>query len=177
MVCKNCNTKLNDSQNYCFECGAKVIKNRLTTKNLTEDFSEQFLSYDNRFLQTFIDLFIKPEAVISGYINGTRKKYINVVQYFAISLTLLGLQFLIINSINPEYLIPEESIMDEQLAKYYNKEGLEALNNYFKLINEYQSVIYAIGIPMSALITWIVFLKERLYNFTEHLVINMYLNY
>lgn len=61
MACKNCNTELTTDSEYCYHCGAKVIRNRLTIKNLFEHFSEQFLNYDNKFLQTFILLFKKPE--------------------------------------------------------------------------------------------------------------------
>ncbi|WAC01775.1 DUF3667 domain-containing protein [Lacinutrix neustonica] len=74
--------------NYCNGCGAKVIKNRLTMRNLFEDFTYNYLNYDNKFLRTFLNLFTKPEAVITSYIDGTRKKYVNVISYFAIALTL-----------------------------------------------------------------------------------------
>ena len=79
MNCKNCNNNLRDSQRFCDECGAKVIQNRLKPKVLAQQVNEQFLCVDNKFLRTFIDLFRTPEAVIIGYINGTRKKYIDVV--------------------------------------------------------------------------------------------------
>tara|TARA_R110002111_G_scaffold17858_1_gene44391 strand:- start:4150 stop:4935 length:786 start_codon:yes stop_codon:yes gene_type:complete len=173
--CKNCNNNLRDSQKFCDECGAKVIQNRLTPKVLAAQVNEQFISIDNKFLRTFIDLFKKPEAVIDGYINGTRKKYINVVQYLAISITILGLQYFIINTINPEYFTPEASALDEQLAKYYPPDAIETLEKLSKAMNEYMSLVYLIGLPMSALITWLVFLKERVHNFTEHMVINMYI--
>ena len=69
MRCKNCQTKFLIESDFCYNCGAKVIRNRLTLKNLLNDFSEQFLNYDNKFLQTFIQLFKKPEVVIDGYIT------------------------------------------------------------------------------------------------------------
>lgn len=174
MTCKNCKTLLNTEQSYCFKCGAKVIKNRLTIKNLSADFSEQFFSYDNKFLATFLDLFKKPEDVIGGYIDGLRKKYINVVQYLAISITILGIQYFIISTINSDYFVPEPSEFDEQMSKLYPKEALENVKKMMMLMNEYMSLIYLTGIPFSAMITWITFLKERTYNFTEHIVINMY---
>ena len=85
MDCKNCSFLIQENDNFCPSCGGKVIHNRLTIKNLFEHFSEQFLNYDNKFLQTFIHLFTKPEVVIGGYINGTRKKYVNAISFFAIS--------------------------------------------------------------------------------------------
>lgn len=91
MQCQNCSTIITQNGNYCPNCGAKVIRNRITMRNLITDFSEEFLSFDNKFLKTFIDLFKKPEVVIGGYISGVRKKYVNAISYFAIALTITGL--------------------------------------------------------------------------------------
>ena len=102
--CKNCNTQLLSKNDFCPSCGGKVIRNRLTLKALFSNFSEQFLNYDNKFLKTFLHLFSKPEEVIDGYINGTRKKYVNVVSYFAIAITLSGLLMFVLNKFFPGLL-------------------------------------------------------------------------
>lgn len=177
MECRNCSTSLNSEQRFCFECGAKVIKNRLTIKNLSEDFSEQFLSYDNKFLITFFDLFRKPEAVIYGYIKGTRKKYINVIQYLAISLTLLGIQLFILNKFLPDFFGAQLTDLDKMLEAYPEKSRAltkKFLTDYFTFINEYQSLVYVLGIPFNAAVTYLVFLREKLLNYTEHIVLNTY---
>ncbi|MDG5492608.1 DUF3667 domain-containing protein [Psychroserpens sp. SPM9] len=178
MTCKNCDTLLNSEQHYCYECGAKVIKNRLTTKNLFSEFSEQFLSYDNKFLITFFDLFRKPESVIHGYITGTRKKYINVIQYLAISLTLLGLQLFILNKFYPDFFAAAYTDFGNYFAMYPENTRVEAkkfMSNYLAFINEYQSLVYIIGIPFTAIVTYFAFRKEKLLNYIEHVVVNTYL--
>ena len=68
MNCKNCDTLLKEQDDFCNSCGAKVIRNRLTVRNLFEHFSETFFNYDNKLLRTFTTLFTKPEVVIEGYI-------------------------------------------------------------------------------------------------------------
>lgn len=167
MNCKNCQTLLDSSNSFCSNCGAKVIKNRLTLKNLLSQFTEQFLNYDNKFLQTFIHLFTKPEIVIGGYINGVRKKYVNVISYFAIALTLAGFQMFILNKFFPELLD----------VKMISQEGMEDIQaNNISFVEEYQSIIYMLLVPVYALISKIVFYSIKTYNFTEHLVINMYLS-
>lgn len=178
MECKNCHTLLNTEQRYCFECGAKVIKNRLTFKNLSADFGEQFLSYDNKFLITYIDLFRKPDKVIYGYIKGTRKKYINVIQYLAISLTLLGLQLFILNKFYPDFFAAVFADMDKSLEMYpeENREKFEEfMTKYYSFINEYQSLVYVLGIPLTAFVSYLAFFKEKLLNFVEHIVLNTYI--
>ncbi len=177
MECKNCLTDLKDSSKYCHECGGKVIYNRLTINHISSEFSAQFLNYDNKFLKTFIHLFTKPDVVINGYINGTRKKYISVIQYLAVSLTLLGLQLFILNKFYPDFF---NSVFDNEgyLAMYpeETRPKLEKfMTDYLSFINEYQSLIYVMGIPLTAIITRLVFLKEKLYNFTEHIVLNTYI--
>jgi uncharacterized membrane protein YvbJ len=81
MSCKNCGLALIEETNFCTACGAKVIRNRLTIKNLLEHAVEEFLSIDNKFLITITHLFTRPEVVIDGYINGLRKKYMNPISF------------------------------------------------------------------------------------------------
>lgn len=174
MNCKNCNKVLVDSQKYCDECGAKVIKNRLTPKVLAAQVNEQFLSIDNKFLQTFTALTVKPDKVIDGFINGQRKTYINVVTYYAVSLTILGFQMFILKNFFPEFLESQGTFFDESF-----KMGANGNNNPFEnlpdLFNNYQGVFFSIFMPFIAVGTWLVHLDKRKYNYTEHLVINLYL--
>jgi len=168
MECKNCQASLIPESDYCYSCGGKIIRNRLTLKNLFEHFSETFLNYDNKFLQTFIKLFTKPEEVIGSYINGTRKKYADVISYFAIAITVAGIQLFVLNKFFPESL-DFSSI---------TKNGTENMSkNVFDFVKEYQSIAMMINVPVYALISKIVFIKERKfkYNYTEHLVIFMYI--
>lgn len=165
MNCKNCNTSLEKTNMFCPECGAKVIRNRLTIKNLFEHFSEQFLNYDNKFLKTFIALFKKPEDVISGYIHGTRKKYVNVISYFAIALTISGLQMFLISKFFPEAL--DVSNMATEGTEEFQKKNMQ-------FVQEYQSFIMMLYVPIYALMSKIVFFNIKKFNYTEHLVIYMY---
>lgn len=90
MNCKNCVNSLQTDYSFCPDCGAKVIRNRLTIKNLLSDITERHFNLDNTFLRTFFHLFTKPDVVINGYVNGTRRKYVNPISYFGIALMLAG---------------------------------------------------------------------------------------
>ncbi|WP_104736174.1 DUF3667 domain-containing protein [Hanstruepera ponticola] len=165
MLCKNCQTKLEPTDDFCKSCGGKIIRNRLTLKNLFQHFSEQFLNYDNRFLQTFVSLFTKPDDVIDGYINGVRKKYVNVISYFAIALTVSGLQLLILDKFFPETM--------DLSAMATSNAGPDS-NEMMSFIREYQSLLMMVNVPMYALVSYFVFYTLKKYNYTEHLVIFMY---
>lgn len=183
MNCKNCEVALNDTINFCPNCGAKIVRNRLTMKNIWHDINLQFLNIDNKFFKTFTHLFTQPETVINGFIEGTRKKYINVIQYFAISLTLVGIQIFLMNTFFSDDL---ESAMD--FIKGFegdttSNEKTNSLNfnplGTLEEINNFQSIIYICSVPLYTLATWLAFkiLKPlRRYNFTEHLVLNLYYN-
>ena len=166
MECKNCRASLIPDGDYCYSCGGKVIRNRLTLKNLFEHFSETFLNYDNKFLQTFIKLFTRPEDVIGSYINGTRKKYADVISYFAIALTITGIEWYILNTFFPN-LIDMSSI---------TVEGQEALaNKNMEIVQKYSSIMLMLFVPIYALMSKLVFYTLKKYNYTEHLVIFMYI--
>ncbi|WP_161792631.1 DUF3667 domain-containing protein [Psychroserpens damuponensis] len=149
-------------------------------KNLWEDVSLQFLNIDNKFLKTFTHLFTQPETIINGFIEGTRKKYINVIQYFAISLTLVGIQVFLMNTFFSDdlahamdFIKPFEKATGGKENPYYSSlASLEEINNY-------QSIIYICTVPIYTLATWLAYkiIKPvRRYNFTEHLVLNLYYN-
>lgn len=166
MACKNCHTQLAETADYCYNCGGKVIRNRLTFRNLFEHFSETFLNYDNKFLQTFLSLFTKPEDVIGCYINGTRKKYVDVVSYFAIAITLSGLQLYILYKFFPDAM---------DMSAFTTRGGEEFQRKNMSFIQEYQSIIMMLYVPLYALISRIVFLNKKTFNYTEQLVIFMYI--
>ena len=176
MPCKNCNTPLKEQDDFCNSCGAKVIRNRLTIKNLFEHFSETFFNYDNKFLQTFIHLFKKPEAVIGCYIDGTRKKYVNVISYFAISLTVFGLQLFIMNTFFKDAFDLSSFNASNDASLNSPENFIKSQEEFQKTISNYQSLIYIITIPFTSFATWIAFYisSSRMYNYTEHVVVNLY---
>lgn len=165
MNCKNCDTTLMDDFNYCSSCGAKTIRNRLTIKTLLNDFGEQYLNLDNKFLKTFFALFTKSEIVIGGYINGTRKKYVNAISYFTIAITFSGLYLFVLNRFFPDTMA---------MPNYMPESQKEFQNNTMSIVQEYQSIIAMLLIPVYALMSKLVFIGLKKYNFTELLVVFMY---
>ncbi|WP_109299447.1 DUF3667 domain-containing protein [Aquimarina sp. AU474] len=164
--CKNCGQQI-ESYNFCPDCGAKKITKRITFNNLISEFVDRFLNVDNSFTRTFTDLFTKPEVVIDGYIHGLRKRYVNAFGYFALSVTITGIYGFLtkgrmyeILSNSTSALLPKEQI-DAQL------QGLDTAY-------QYQSIFSFLFIPLLAIISRIVFLNYKKYNFTEHLVIYLY---
>ena len=162
MNCKNCQVSLKVTDHYCHECGAKVINRRLTFKHAWEEFSTIFLNYDNTFLKTYAHLFTQPHIVIGDYINGVRKKYLNVVSYITIALTLAGFQVFILKNFYPETLD-----ISQIQGSEYNPMNMDW---FF----DYQTLFFFLNIPISAFIAKISFFRQKKFNYVEHLVIMAY---
>ncbi|SEL96667.1 Protein of unknown function [Aquimarina amphilecti] len=161
--CKNCGFQI-DHYSFCPDCGAKKITKRITFKNLTQEFSDRFLNLDNSFIRTFIHLFTKPNIVIDGFINGLRKRYVNVFSYFAISLTIASLYSFI--------LAKYKDVIFSNVFTDANQIKASKVASDFSF--EYQSLISFLTIPVLALISRLVFLNYKKYNLTEHFVIYLY---
>ena len=168
MICKNCKRLLPQQINYCNGCGGKVIKNRLTMRNLFEDFTYRYLNVDNRFFRTFKHLFSKPEAVIESYINGTRKKYIDVISYFAIAITLTGVYVYFLTNFFTD------SLSSHILSDYSTTASQEAQTEQFNFMTKYSSLMMMSYIPLYALMAKIVFFNKKKFNFTELIVVFLY---
>ena len=169
--CKNCEHVLSETDYFCSECGAKVIRNRLTLKNLWHDFSERFLNYDNVFFKTIRHLFTQPEEVIESYIQGTRKKYLNVFNYFAISLTVTGFLTFIFLKFYPNVFTDAMDVFNSSQQSEAQK---QLFSSFLASFMDFQSLIYLMIIPLLALISKIVFYNYKKYNYTEHTVIYLY---
>lgn len=166
MNCKNCHIELTENSEFCNSCGGKVIRNRLTFRNLFEHISETFFNYDNKLLRTLIDLIRKPEAVIGGYINGVRKRYVNPISFFGLTLTIVGLEWLILQKFFP-HLLNMSSI-----ASHGNETFMKGI---FDFIQKYSSIMMMLYIPLYAIVSRTVFFDTKKYNYTEHIVAFIYI--
>lgn len=156
MNCKTCDSSLRSDFGYCPNCGAKVIKNRLTLVNVWEDVKFQVFDIDNTFLKTFKHLFSKPEMVVQSYISGARKKYMNPISYFAIAITLSGIMFFVLKNMF-DVNLTENSFSNQNTPN-------------MDFIFDYQGLLSYLIMPIYALITWVLFLDKNQLNYTEHLV-------
>ena len=177
MNCKNCKKELLEESDYCNKCGAKIIRNRLTPRVLIQQVNEEFWTVDNKFALTFIALFKKPESVINGYINGTRKRYIGVIPYYALALTVLGFQYFLLQNVFIDFFTSQtnallENLPENQEIPNFNNLLVDSMDK----MNDYISIVTSITVPFWALGTWLTFIDKNKHNYTEHLVINLYAN-
>jgi hypothetical protein len=149
-------------QKFCSACGSKWVEYRLTPRKISSEIAERYLGTENVFIKTCFALFSYPENVIDGYVVGQRKKYVNVINFFFISLTLLGAHIFILKNFYPESLGLDTLTIN-------NKNGAEYISKFF----DYMGILTSLFLPFFALAGWLVFHKNK-YNFVEHMVLFAY---
>lgn len=193
MNCKNCDTPLNENAKFCSECGGKIIVDRLTFKMLITDALVRAFGWDSKFFTTVRFMFWKPEVILSAYINGVRKRYVNPIAFFAIGMTI---SLIIFNIFQEHYLeisgITEVTVSDtvqsseapvavqfspgeltpEQLEEIQLQMEIAAMvqRTILKYFNVYSFAL----LPIYTLIAFLVYGRKR-NNYTEQLVINAYI--
>lgn len=183
-TCVNCAEYIALDQRFCSFCGGKRIYNRLTWRNLIEDFADRFLNLENSFLKTFIAMFKRPEEVIGGYMNGMRKKYLPAFSYFAIAITVAGffgfvlknyfMEEVVTSSVNSPIGINEMAGVPVAEMQEVSNSMTTSIREYLSWVSDHQTLIYIAIIPFLAIISRIVFWNYKKYNFVEHLVIYLY---
>lgn len=186
MYCRNCKAELNPKDNFCNNCGAKIIEKRITLKSL---FSDVFLAlgWDSNFLVTLRHLLSKPQKVCKEYITGTRNKYANPFAFFAISLAISLFVFsqfseqltqMTTNLSLVQTEITESEVSSDikedsglEMLGYKNQEDFGKAIMLFQM--KYYNLLSFLLLPLFTLIAFLVFRKP--YNYGEHLVVNAYL--
>ena len=163
MRCKNCDGTLRTDYLYCPACGGKVIRNRITVKNLWVDILDRYFNLDNTFIKTFVHLFTKPENVIEGYLQGQRRKYLNPISYLGIAITLSGfIVFMMARSLGDM----DFDVFNTGVQTVYQEKMMD-------FVLDYQSLLFIFYIPVMAVAGWMCFDQKR-YNFAERTTIFMY---
>jgi hypothetical protein len=164
MECKNCGNLLPGDFNFCPNCGAKVIRYRLTFKNLWHEVIDRFFDLDNTFFRTFIHLFTKPAEVIDGYISGIRRKYLNPISYLGIALTLSGLTI---------FLIQKVFDVNMDLDVFNQGVNPELNQKIMPIMFDFSSLVFVLFIPIFGIAGWLTFNKKG-YVFAEYLIVFFY---
>lgn len=179
MGCKNCEQTLNHNDDFCNHCGAKVVRERITIKNLISSLLSA-LGWDSNFAITLRHLLYKPQVVFKTYINGTRKKYANPFAFFAIILAISLFVFsqfsdqLIEMSVNPDLNEVEINTTKVNNAEVFGfKNQHEMTQAFLRFQMKYYNFFAFLLLPLYTLIAFLVFRKP--YNYGEHLVINTYI--
>jgi hypothetical protein len=152
--CKNCNSYFEG--NFCSNCGQNADVKRFSVSNLSKEFLKEFFDVDSTLLFTLKELFVRPGAMLRGYIAGKRISYINSFAFLLIISLIAG--FVYTWSGVPAQ-IDEIMLTSGEIIKF--------TTNHF-------SYRMLLTIPAYAIMSSIIY-KSYKYNFAEYFIINTYL--
>lgn len=161
--CPNCGNEF--TKNYCNNCGQKFIKGNLTIRMVLSDFIQNVFLFDSTLYRTLIGLLISPGKLVTSYIEGKRKKYLQPFQFFLLFMTidLLILSFLgdnFFESINNSFQLGTEGMTKALFAQ--------------SLVRKYLNILYFILTPIIAFYIHILYKKIK-YNYAEKLIFSIYI--
>lgn len=196
MNCKNCQDPLEKDAQFCDNCGAKIVTNRITFKFLI---SEIFvvIGIESLYFNTLKKMFLAPQEVLNEYLTGVRKRYVNPFAYLAVGAALSLLVFnyfaddfiAMQKSVNQENLAELERVANRDLSSILNISDLELQklkqkkqsakiqlqfqDGLMRMMLRYLNLVTFIFLPIYALISKWTYRKP--YNYGEHIVMNAYL--
>jgi hypothetical protein len=152
--CNNCNLQFEG--NYCNNCGQKAGETRFTLLNLPEEFLHGFFHVHNGLIFTIKELFIRPGAMLRGYLSGKRVTYFNPFTYLVL-ISLLG-----------GFMFSNSGWID------HTRDNFLASPATVVFTHKHFSYRMLLTIPAIAVMCWILF-RSSAYNLGEQLIISTFL--
>lgn len=85
--CLNCDMALEAKDHYCRSCGQKIHESKLTFWSLFSEFFAGIFNLENGFYRS-IGRILFPSYLSKQFIQGRRKKYLNPIRFFVVSLLI-----------------------------------------------------------------------------------------
>ncbi len=175
--CLNCNRPLLEAQNFCSHCGQKAALKRLNLHDIWHDMVHYFTHADKGIFQLLKALITQTGTVAREYVSGKRKKYFPPLNFFLIVAALYVFMGSVINyqksntqknsSANTYKSAPPANILSAN-----NTSVKEA--NVGRFFAKYANFVAMFAAPYISLLIWLIYIRGP-FNFTEHLVANLYL--
>ncbi|MFH6603346.1 DUF3667 domain-containing protein [Maribacter algicola] len=182
MTCKNCKSELSETSNFCDECGAKVVKKRITAIGLLSDIVQNVFGWDTKYFFTIRTLITEPGLLFKEYLEGTRKKYVNPFTFLVIGMTVAILTF---NFFDEQFIEANKGAQKAQMewmaeklggpyaSGEFQAEQLESSEKQTRFMLKYFNILVVLLLPIYSFLAFIIY--RRPYNYGEHIVINSFI--
>lgn len=179
--CKSCSHERSVAEKYCPHCGAKYIDERLSVKKLCRDFLKLITNLEGPFISTTKNLFVAPQSVTVGYIDGVRKSIVSPLRFAIIALTVYGVfQFLFSDFIEQ---IGEQELLDSVLEgfnKAYSEElddpnvvAQSRIDSFKELLQKHNQFTNFFLIPILGFVCSVTYESSK-YNYAERVSVAIY---
>lgn len=182
--CLNCNAPLTSTQKFCGECGQKTALKRVNLHDVLHDAIHYFTHADKGIFTLLKSLVLQPGLVAKEYVEGKRKKHFPPLNFFLI----VAAVYLILGSITAKYSSsahPKRSGTNSYQSGQQitttdplkQTEGIKRMEKMVKIgrfFSRYSNYVAMLAAPLISFLIWLLYLRGK-YNYTEHLVANLYL--
>ncbi len=179
-TCVNCDSPTTGSQNFCPHCGQKAAVHRLSLHEILHEAIHYFTHADKGIFPLLKTLALKPGLVQREYVLGKRKKHFAPLNFFLIVATT----FVLISSLpgtakDTSTLLSSRRLKIEAMEPGPEKTRLLTMvdrterSSFF--MKKYGNIVAMAAVPLLSLLFYL-FYRKGPYNYTEHLVCNMYIN-
>ena len=177
--CLNCGDPLLPSKNFCANCGQKSIAHRLSLHEIGHEALHYFTHADKGIFHLVKELAVSPGKVAREFVEGRRKQYFPPLNFFlivaAICLFMAGVVY--------KYQSANSTINSRSVIAQSNKTSsispspvmLKRMANMGKFFSKYSNLLPMAAVPLLSFLIWLFYIKGR-YNYSEHLVANMYIS-
>jgi len=177
-ACANCDAPLQPAFDYCPACGQTTHLHRINGHHLAHELLHFFTHADKGIFFLIKELAVRPGIVAREYIAGRRKKYFSPFNFFfiVIGLFVLTLSFFQTmekpNNFGPlraaTQTIPDVVVRQRRLHK------IERMEASARFVDKYSNFVSMVAAPIAAFIFFL-FYRKRGYNFSEHLIVCLYM--
>ncbi len=193
IYCRNCQHPVHHK--YCPKCGQHIADHNTKLWALFQEFLEEFVRIDSKFLRTIVPLMFKPGFLTREWVEGKRVRYITPLKVYV---TIITVTFLIITikvnsatagtqemrvamKIDPQAAAtdfkaePGDSAMKvfmKQAVLKASKVNQRVMLDYF--LNHLPTASLLI-VPFAAVFLSVLFVRRRKY-YVEHLVFILHFN-
>lgn len=160
MKCLNCDFEAVGT--YCQNCGQKTSTMRFSFKQIFKnDIASQFYSlFKNDLFFTLKELATRPGYSIREYIEGKRGNHMNYMSFYLL-LSAAGI------------FLDKYAKVNMAMLNANDKASEKVLGKYFDFVSDNPKTYIFITIPVISVFTFLFFKKSK-YNFSEHLIMNVY---
>lgn len=177
-TCLNCEHPVTQQQTFCSTCGQKTAVHRLSLHDVSHDLLHYFTHADKGIFSLLWHLLKTPGLVAREYVAGKRRKYFPPLNFFLI---VAAMYVFMLNTVAPsttEHIIPPDvkakyERIKDPATKAHVGAILERRVKSAEFISRYANFVAMIATPLITFFLWLFYRKGK-YNYTEHLVANMY---
>lgn len=117
LECLNCGHPLEEHDNFCPNCGQKT-SDEVTIVVLFYNTISNYLSFDAKFLRSFIPLMLKPGYLAKRFVEGKRSRYLHPGNmYLFVSVILFFLFSFVVNDWSKKANEVNQKIVDTELVE------------------------------------------------------------